>query len=115
MGGGVWRIKQLHRNAVFDVQNVDQKFDVQNVDQKFGGKYLAVAAMHNGFHIVDADKAEIVASYTDEHKSLAYGIDIRDECCPFPENESLPKHSDQLWLASCSFYDHTLKLWNVHF
>ena len=97
MGGGVWRIRQLHRTQF------GQKFD------RFG-QLLAVAAMHNGFHIVDSDKCEIVASYTEEHQSLAYGIDIKS----FPENESEEKEDcDCLWISSCSFYDHLQKLWSV--
>ena len=95
MGGGVWRIRQLHR------KQFGQKFDRV-------GQLLAIAAMHNGFHIVDSDKFEIVASYTEEHESLAYGIDIKS----FAENES-PENENCAWISSCSFYDHTQKLWSV--
>ena len=112
MGGGVWRIKQLHRNRN---RNGTQICDQNDESETFGDQLLAVAAMHSGFHIVDTSKAEIVASYTEEHKSLAYGIDIRDECCRLTQNEVSQKDIKNLWLASCSFYDHTLKLWNVNF
>ena len=92
MGGGVWRIRQLDRKIV------------KEKDVSVGAELLAVAAMHNGFHIVNATKHEIVASYTAEHQSLAYGIDIKT-------NED---QSDSLWISSCSFYDHLLKLWSIN-
>jgi len=90
MGGGVWRIRQHRKSPKKGVDSPTENF-------------LAVASMHNGFHVVDATKCEIVASYTDEHKSLAYGIDMREPCLK----------SSSVWMASCSFYDHTLKLWSL--
>ena len=93
MGGGVWRIRQLDRKIV------------NGKDDSAGAELLAVAAMHNGFHIVNSTKREIVASYTEEHQSLAYGIDMKT-------NEDLAQ-DDPIWISSCSFYDHTLKLWSL--
>ena len=97
MGGGVWRIRQLNRN----------KFaaGLHNITVRNTSDLLAVAAMHNGFHIVDAKKCEVIASYTEEHKSLAYGLDLKDN------NYNLQDSEDNVWVASCSFYDHILKLW----
>ena len=84
VGGGVWRIKWSPLNS----------------------DLAATACMHNGFHIVrgnlkSGDPLEVVSSYS-EHKSLAYGID-------WCQLAAAPK--DQLTLASCSFYDHSLHIW----
>lgn len=92
LGGGVWKIRWEPEKA----------------------RYMLVAAMHNGFHIVDshlplADQGsatpnvqdpEIVASYK-EHSSLAYGCDWSRQKCS----------SGRKTIASCSFYDHALHLW----
>ena len=75
MGGGVWRIKQ-------------------EPSGNSSSSLLALACMHNGFHVVDAVKCESALHYT-AHDSLAYGVDW--------------KNPDVL--ASCSFYDHSLKVW----
>lgn len=86
VGGGVWRLKWC-----------PTKPDL-----------LAAACMHNGFHIIHGDLKtaepfKSVASYS-EHKSLAYGVDW---CHLLTEN--------QLTLASCSFYDHSLHIWRTKF
>jgi hypothetical protein len=73
---------------------------------------LAVAAMHNGFHVVDASTCEVIASYTEEHKSLAYGVDLKDSSGQFQDSEEVPT---DVWIGSCSFYDHTFKLWKLNF
>ena len=85
MGGGVWRIRQL---------------PVTNDLSSFSG-ILATACMHGGFKLVDAETLEVVLHYSD-HESLAYGIDVK-----------VSNMDNQLTLASCSFYDHLLKIWNV--
>ena len=59
---------------------------------------LACACMHNGMKILEFKRKsslEVICDYT-QHESLAYGIDW----CP---GEDI--------LASCSFYDKSLKLW----
>lgn len=70
-------------------------------------RYLLVAAMHNGFHIVDSahcspegkQDPKLISSYK-EHSSLAYGCDwCRD-----------PRLEGKL-IATCSFYDHCLQAW----
>jgi hypothetical protein len=94
MGGGVWRIRQLNRK-IFDEK-----------DDSAAAELLAVAAMHNGFHIVNTTKQEIIASYTEEHQSLAYGIDMKT-------NEEDLLQDEPLWISTCSFYDHMLKLWSL--
>lgn len=70
---------------------------------------LLVACMHDGFKIVRFDgqvstqlclgSGDIVQHF-DEHNSLAYGVDWSFD----------PSGHDTL-IASCSFYDHTLRLW----
>ncbi|CAN8007916.1 unnamed protein product [Ixodes pacificus] len=61
---------------------------------------LAVAAMHGGAcllrHSADSQTAQCVSKFT-KHESMVYGID-------WAEDGSL---------ASCSFYDHSLYLWNA--
>jgi diphthamide biosynthesis protein 7 len=59
---------------------------------------ILTACMHNGFKILDLDGTNVseVTHFTD-HKSLAYGCDWCLE--------------DPSFVASCSFYDHSLKFW----
>nr|XP_026696154.1 diphthine methyltransferase-like isoform X1 [Ciona intestinalis] len=84
VNGGVWRVKWHPK--LKDV--------------------LAVACMHNGCFILHQDQVSLNlcsrAHYTN-HQSLAYGIDW----C-YLEN------SVSHFLASCSFYDHKLCLWNLN-
>ncbi|XP_076458696.1 diphthine methyltransferase-like [Babylonia areolata] len=107
LGGGVWRVKW----------------------DPFVARYILTASMHNGFHIVDSCKAEgeslpVAASYT-KHTSLAYGVDwcrlktthtvARDTALPRTDDSDETCLSDrsaaQALVASCSFYDHSLQLW----
>ncbi|KAI0308197.1 WD-40 repeat-containing protein [Multifurca ochricompacta] len=96
VGGGAWRVKwHPSPSRVYD---------------------LLVAAMHDGFKIVSfhmehelmapSNKAgeswEIQKRY-DEHKSLAYGVDWS-----YQLRQSQP---GQTLIASASFYDHALHLW----
>ncbi len=84
LGGGIWRIKWNNEQS----------------------DLLATACMHNGFqlvqcHMTTASDPEVLCSYK-EHKSLAYGIDWA------------PSYSDDdndVTLASCSFYDHSMHIW----
>ena len=65
---------------------------------------LAVAAMYNGFHLFDIENNASSIHYT-EHDSIAYGVDF---CVDGTSTET------QQWtLVSCSFYDHSVKVWNV--
>jgi hypothetical protein len=77
--------------------------------------------MHNGFYIVKLEGCDIdtVAEYKN-HGSLAYGIDWykaldRGNWCREVEDSlddsSSPKQS---LLASCSFYDRSLHLWQCY-
>jgi len=94
VGGGVWRIK-WH-------PHVSRKQD------------MLVACMHDGFKVVkfsnislgleDSPVGEIGSSIEkrhDLHQSLAYGVDWAG--CESGTKESI--------VASCSFYDHSLRLW----
>lgn len=79
VGGGVWRLKW-------------DPWDTQ---------LLLVAAMYNGYHILDANHSDIneipvVMSFM-EHKSILYGVDW-----------SYCKKENQVTIASASFYDHLL-------
>ena len=93
VGGGVWRVK-WHPSA-------SRKED------------LLVACMHDGFKIVNYTLREtinqgivtdppVVTSRYDAHTSLAYGVDWQ---------HSLGQEDVQDFVASCSFYDHSLHLW----
>ncbi|KZT02717.1 WD-40 repeat-containing protein [Laetiporus sulphureus 93-53] len=100
VGGGAWRVK-WHPSP-------SRKND------------LLVACMHDGFKVIrfdlsdsgdaelgqsfksSADPWQVVTRY-DAHKSLAYGVDWSFR----GENEGI----GNTLIASCSFYDHTLRLW----
>ncbi|KAK7113565.1 diphthine methyltransferase-like [Littorina saxatilis] len=95
LGGGVWRVKW----------------------DPFSGHNILTASMHNGFHIVDCSKQDaeplpVLAHYTN-HTSLAYGVDW---CRLKTQGENTnTDHGDEnmehCLLASCSFYDHSLQVW----
>ena len=85
MGGGVWRIRQIPLN----------------VKKSSDSKILGTACMHDGFKLINVEENEIVLHYQ-EHQSLAYGVDLR-----------LSKDSQKHTVASCSFYDHLLKIWDI--
>ncbi|GAA6063011.1 hypothetical protein JCM10212_002652 [Sporobolomyces blumeae] len=99
VGGGIWRLKWHPTNP----------------------NRLLVAAMHNGFSVIDYDLAPnaIGSSETDRalipgggelvrrfegHESLAYGVDWSDGA-QTAEGRDL--------VASCSFYDHAMHVWAV--
>ena len=86
MAGGVWRIRQHCQQANPMASNVRS--------------LLATACMGGGFQLVDVNNSEIILDYK-EHGSLAYGIDIKPTDCSDKE----------LTFASCSFYDHVLRIW----
>ena len=86
LGGGIWRIRQIPSTKH---------------DQSPYSGVIATACMHDGFKLVDIDKLKVVTNYS-EHDSLAYGIDLKCE-----------NHSNEITIATCSFYDHLLKIWNI--
>ncbi|OWZ80747.1 WD40 repeat domain 85 [Cryptococcus neoformans Bt85] len=94
MGGGIWRTR-FHPHA-----------------ERAGD--LLVACMHDGFKIVHVSQGMAggdwesdynvngsVVKIFEEHSSLAYGADWSR--LPMEEGESL--------VGTCSFYDHTMHLW----
>lgn len=93
VGGGVWRIK-WHPLAA-------RKNDI------------LAACMHNGFKTLRvADDSESLGSdgnyespiHFTEHASLAYGVDW---------SFSSPDSEGRGIVASCSFYDHALRIWKA--
>ncbi|XP_078691350.1 diphthine methyltransferase-like isoform X1 [Branchiostoma floridae x Branchiostoma belcheri] len=95
VGGGVWRLKWHHVNK----------------------DLLLAACMHNGFHILnlskltaDGDDPSVVASYM-EHQSLAYGVDWCRQTISSAQMSTPSATPGKPLLASCSFYDHSLQLW----
>ncbi|XP_052814891.1 diphthine methyltransferase-like [Mya arenaria] len=103
LGGGVWRVKWEPCNA----------------------SQILTATMYNGFHIINVtDNACDIVCHYKEHQSIAYGADwcriptdsAGKQICDDPEDRqatrcqpSSPTHT----IATCSFYDHLLKLWTV--
>lgn len=82
VGGGVWRLKWNPSCA----------------------QLLAVAAMHGGACVLRHTPQSVtsVGKFT-EHESMVYGIDWGDR--------GAEKRDDAHVLASCSFYDRSLHLW----
>jgi diphthine methyl ester acylhydrolase len=99
LGGGVWKIKPYPNNK-----------DI-----------LLCACMQNGFVIVDMKTSTIQCHYQ-QHGSLAYGCDwqrmdsvnqltdLLDDCMNVESNENHTNSFDCL-IASCSFYDKTIHVW----
>ena len=83
MGGGIWRIRQI----AFEEDSPSSDI-------------LATACMHAGFKLLNKTEMKVLTEY--EHESLAYGIDFKSK-----------NIDDNVTIASCSFYDHMLKIWNV--
>ncbi|GAB1600995.1 diphthine methyltransferase-like, partial [Argonauta hians] len=88
LGGGIWRIKW----------------------HPASGQYIATATMYNGFHIVDcrldiADEEMSIMQHHFHEDALAYGIDW------FQGERVKPDAGDSEILASCSFYDSEVQLW----
>ena len=87
---------RLTYNAGGGIWRIRQPCDLSKKD------IFGLACMHNGFQIIkETEKeCELITEYK-EHESLAYGLDFRSQ------------NGSTLQLASCSFYDHLLKIWNV--
>ena len=90
VGGGVWRLKWHPQKA----------------------DYLLAACCHSGFHVLKFDteslgNAKVVASYI-SHESLAYGADWGR--CSSGDDGGLHEV-----IATCSFYDHRLDLWELRY
>ena len=90
------------RNVKGEVGSVDVGGGVWRLKQR--GTRLLVGAMHNGFKIVEGQ--DIVGGYG-EHESLAYGADWVKGI----EVELNNAVNDVI--ATCSFYDHVLKVWSI--
>jgi hypothetical protein len=99
--GGIWRIRQLHRCTVSKQKTSSHKSATE--------KFLAIGAMNGGFYLINADNFEIIGS-NKEHNSLAYGIDFECNTCLL--GNEVDDNDEKCWIASCSFYDHMLKLWS---
>ncbi|EGG11342.1 uncharacterized protein MELLADRAFT_102236 [Melampsora larici-populina 98AG31] len=86
VGGGIWRLKWHPTQA----------------------NHLLVAAMHNGFAVMDIpesdEQAVRVHTQFTEHASLAYGADWGEEL-------KLGTQGTSTIVGSCSFYDHLMHIW----
>ncbi|XP_017884676.1 diphthine methyltransferase isoform X2 [Ceratina calcarata] len=90
--GGIWRLKW----------------------DPFARRYLLAACMYGGFQVIDCENSEtpcIIGKY-DEHESIAYGCDWSFLNCEQTAREIIETSEAQnlLLVATCSFYDHALKL-----
>ncbi|KAH7427840.1 hypothetical protein KP509_10G062800 [Ceratopteris richardii] len=107
LGGGVWKVKW----------------------NPFHKDLLLAACMHNGFMVVRVKDHEfcVVMEYK-KHASLAYGVDwfkglqegtatesVHNNAMLMTEKSSCVEHhvSTLPLVASCSFYDRSLHIWNV--
>jgi diphthamide biosynthesis protein 7 len=90
------------RNMRGEVGSVGVGGGVWRIKQR--GTRLLVGAMHNGFKVIEGQ--DIVEEY-DEHESLAYGADWVKGMEIEVDNVA---HDV---IATCSFYDHLLKVWSV--
>lgn len=88
LGGGIWRLKWHPKQS----------------------NYLLAACCHSGFHVLHIDRqsqGKVAASYT-SHNSLAYGADWSRHSVGCDDEFSLHEV-----IATCSFYDHRLDLWEL--
>lgn len=93
LGGGIWRIKWCPHTQ--------------------HPTLAAAACMHNHFSVLDthldsAQPVQVVGRY-EGHSSLCYGVDWHRGGGVNRGEED--KHT--FTLASCSFYDHSMHLWNM--
>jgi len=90
------------RNPRSEVGCVNVGGGVWRIKQR--GTRLLVGAMHNGFKVIEGQ--DVVEEYN-EHESLAYGADwIKG----FEVEVDNVAHDV---VATCSFYDHLLKIWSI--
>ena len=90
------------RNVRGEVGSVGVGGGVWRIKQR--GNRLLVGAMHDGFKVIEGQ--DIVEEYN-EHESLAYGADWVKGMEVNVDNVA---HDV---IATCSFYDHLLKVWSV--
>jgi len=93
-GGGVWRIKW--HPLIKDV--------------------LLTACMHNGFHIYKYDDSFTSANEVcvfDQQAQLAYGADWCLQRGNPSKDLTTQNILDQSYIATCSFYDHSMKVWDL--
>lgn len=94
--GGIWRLKW----------------------DPFAHRYLLAACMYGGFQVIDCENSEtpsVIGEYN-EHESIAYGCDWcylnREQTA---DEVIVTEARDLLLVATCSFYDHALKLASLRF
>ncbi|TFK30451.1 WD-40 repeat-containing protein [Coprinopsis marcescibilis] len=87
VGGGVWRVK-WH-------PSIERQHD------------MVIACMHDGFKVgqYSNDSQPQIISEFREHESLAYGVDWSFSTNPWANGSTT--------IASCSFYDHSLRVWSA--
>eukprot|EP01135_Chromosphaera_perkinsii_P012004 Nk52_evm12s2568 gene=Nk52_evmTU12s2568 len=104
-GGGVWRLKWCPSSGC-------------------ERDWLFAACMHNGYYVYDVDilgggASTITAPlvHYPEHESLAYGADwvrrVGAEDDKETEKGETSEDTSGWWMATCSFYDHSLQMWKM--
>ncbi|EME81522.1 uncharacterized protein MYCFIDRAFT_119031, partial [Pseudocercospora fijiensis CIRAD86] len=113
LGGGVWRLKVLAREAAVSVPNKNmQEASDSALRQPCTSLVLLVSCMHAGARIVRMARSrseewnfEVLARF-EEHKSMNYGSDVQ------PERDGGGTVSNRS-IVSTSFYDRLLCLWKI--
>ena len=95
LAGGIWRIKW----------------------DPYEARYVLIAAMYNGFLVVDCNDIatpKVIAEYK-EHESIGYGCSWSYPKVRICNHQHLSDSPQEVFVATCSFYDHILKLSKVDF
>ncbi|XP_055951630.1 diphthine methyltransferase-like [Argiope bruennichi] len=94
LNGGIWRLKWHPQNPSF----------------------LLSASMHNGFHVLSIEDGALKEkAHYNKHESLAYGVDWRLQSNETGETTaSDTERCVSSLVASCSFYDKLLHIWEVN-
>ncbi|XP_067673736.1 diphthine methyltransferase-like [Haliotis asinina] len=89
LGGGIWRVKW----------------------DPFKGDTILTATMYNGFHIVGASDTLSIKAHYESASNLGYGADWCHKSRAARESSTDDVTTDATsFIATCSFYDHSLQL-----
>ncbi|KAJ1927588.1 hypothetical protein IWQ60_002807 [Tieghemiomyces parasiticus] len=124
--GGVWRLKwhptdpawilaaSMHNGAhVIDYRRHSDGSSSSKSNVPVTPDKLAVTDLIPAEDFTSAHRRSVITTWFTEHKSMAYGADW---CYGFGErgSDEYPQAPTQSLVASCSFYDHALYLWQAN-